>query len=156
MRFGRIIDLSPKAPTSHLLADFFIVTSQPNGPSSCCAVVTSYWNDVKRTTWSTHALNLAKGQLTFRQRPDIAPVGRLLHYDVTIKWPVKWLHNCDVTVEWRQKTIWSSTCPEFGERAIVSWMRGNLQPWLISPVGRKTVYCLDFSICSLQQANTYA
>ena len=50
-----------KGPTLHLLADFFIVTSQLNGPSSDCAVVTSQWNDVKRP----HALNMAKGQFTF-------------------------------------------------------------------------------------------
>ena len=42
-----------KGPTLHLLADFFIVTSQSNGPSSGCAVVTPQWNDVKRTTRST-------------------------------------------------------------------------------------------------------
>ena len=35
-------------------------------------------------------------QLPDRQRPDIAPVGRLFHYNVTIKWPVKWLRDCDV------------------------------------------------------------
>ena len=28
-------------------------------------------------------------QLPDRQRPDIAPVGRLFHYDVTIKWPIR-------------------------------------------------------------------
>ena len=40
-------------------------------------------------------------QLPDHQRPDIAPVGRLFHY-VTIKWPVKWLLYCDVTIEWRE------------------------------------------------------
>ena len=29
----------------------------------------------------------------------IAPVRRLFHYDVTIKWPVKWLIGCDVMME---------------------------------------------------------
>ena len=52
-------------------------------------------------------------ELTFRQRPDIASVGRLFHYDVTIQWPVKWLRSCDVTMEWRQKTTWITTCPDF-------------------------------------------
>ena len=38
-------------------------------------------------------------QLPDSQRPDIAPVGRLFHCDVTIKWPVKWMRYCDVTIE---------------------------------------------------------
>ena len=42
-------------------------------------------------------------QLPDSQRPDIAPVGRLFHCDVTIKSPVKWMRYCDVTIEWRQK-----------------------------------------------------
>ena len=58
-------------------------------------------------------------KLTDRQRPDIALVGRLFQYDVTVRWPVKWLRNCVVTKEWRQKTTWKATCHEFGERSIV-------------------------------------
>ena len=37
-----------KGPISHLLADFFIMTSQSNGPSDISAIVTSQWNDVKK------------------------------------------------------------------------------------------------------------
>ena len=41
--------------------------------------------------------------LTFHQIPNIAIVGRLFHFHVTIKWPIKQLANCDVNIEWRQK-----------------------------------------------------
>ena len=33
--------LIAKGPTSHLLADFFIMTSQSNGPSNRCDIATS-------------------------------------------------------------------------------------------------------------------
>ena len=49
--------------------------------------------------------------VTFRQRPDIAPVEMLLHYDVIIKWSVKWLRNCDVTMDWHQKVYMESSMP---------------------------------------------
>ena len=52
-----------KDPTSHLLVDFFIMTSRSNGPSNGCAIVTSQYNDVKKPHGKPHVLNLAKGQL---------------------------------------------------------------------------------------------
>ena len=57
--------LIAKGPTVHLLADFFIMTSQSNGPSNSCAIVTSQWNDVKKPHGEPHVLNLAKGQLVW-------------------------------------------------------------------------------------------
>ena len=53
-----------------------------------------------------------------RQKSKFALVGRLFHYDVTIKWSVKQLRNCDITIEWRQKATWKATCHGFGERSI--------------------------------------
>ena len=57
-----------KGPTLHLLADFFIVTLQSNGPSSGCAVVTSQWNDVKRTTCSTTCPEFGERAIQFVTR----------------------------------------------------------------------------------------
>ena len=53
----------------------------------------------ERSITACGSKNAVAVQLTFRQRSDIAPVGRLFHCDVTIKWPVKWLRSCDVTME---------------------------------------------------------
>ena len=39
--FLKVNCLISKGPTSHLLADFYIMTSQSNGPSNSCAIVTS-------------------------------------------------------------------------------------------------------------------
>ena len=61
---GALNCLIAKGPTVHLLADFFIMTSQSNGPSNSCAIVTSQWNDVKKPHGKPHVLNLAKGQLS--------------------------------------------------------------------------------------------
>ena len=43
--------LLAKGPTSHMLADISIVTSQLNDPSNGCVIVTSQENDVKKSTW---------------------------------------------------------------------------------------------------------
>ena len=41
-----------KDRTLYLLADFFILTSQSNGPSNCCRIVMTQWNDLKMSTWT--------------------------------------------------------------------------------------------------------
>ena len=68
-------------------------------------------------------------ELPDSQRPDIAPVGRLFHCDVTIKWPVKWMRYCDVTIELRQKEHMESH---------MSWIRrkanyGQTDGWMDGP-----------------------
>ena len=69
------------------------------------------------------------GELPDRQRPDITPVCRLFHYDVTIKWPVKWLLNYDISIERRQKVTWKTTCP-------AKLAKGQLSVFALFPVTR--------------------
>ena len=59
--------LIAKGPTPHLLADFFIMMSQSNGPSNSCVIVMSQWTDVKKPYGEPHVLILAKGQLPIKR-----------------------------------------------------------------------------------------
>ena len=56
-------------------------------------------NNVVSCDWNYNLYLTRTCELPDRQMPDIAPVRRLFHDDVTMKWPVKWLLDCDVTIE---------------------------------------------------------